>query len=286
MSIYRYIEDMPITELVAVSPVMITETMCRGKHCVVMDDARSAAFFAMGEAIRQNEKVAVIVEGMYLTDMYTAITEAWFQKAGMIIFAIYDNINDIKTAWLDRCIDRTITCMEKELDKYSNEIYGEQSSNLTLVNLVREQEEKTVIDYEGILEQLSQVCGKDRQVICYNADANMDTHGLDIQNIDIRNKYGVLSKYIGAAAVGSDAILCCTTECVVVDVNIFRTRYKSNNMKIIIYDTMDRIHKKGIDTWIESNDWRCIRTVTDDTKAYEEFMTCDEGCVLILKGGK
>ena len=50
-------------------------------------DARSAAFFAMGMSIKQKEPIMLLIPGEYVANIYTAITEAWFQKAEMVVYA-------------------------------------------------------------------------------------------------------------------------------------------------------------------------------------------------------
>ena len=55
-------------------------------------DARSAAFFAMGMSIKQKDPITLLLPGEYLTNIYTAITEAWFQKAEVIVYAFYKKV--------------------------------------------------------------------------------------------------------------------------------------------------------------------------------------------------
>lgn len=283
MDIFNQLKDMQINEWVTVSPIEVPKEMSESKNCIQMDDARSAAFYALGEAVKKNCKVALCVEGMYLTNIYTAITEAWFQKANILIVALFDRVNEVKTAWMDRCVGKVITCMEDELDLYRNEVKTAVNNGIVLLNVVVKRETKELVDYNNILENLSQVCEKNQKVFCYNAETIKEDIDLNVQKIDIRNKYGIFSKYIGSVAAGSKGILCCTADCILVDVNIFRTRYNSDDIKIIILDENNIIGSKNIDKWIESNGFRCIYAYVDDKEVYKKLVDSKKSTILILK---
>ena len=58
-------------------------------------DVRSAAFYAFGKSKVTNENVVLLINGDYLPNAYTVLTEAWFQKTNLIIIALYNSIYDV-----------------------------------------------------------------------------------------------------------------------------------------------------------------------------------------------
>ena len=91
----RFVRDRDRT--VTVAPIRIDH--CAGNY----EDARSAAFFAMGLSVKRKEPVTILLPGMYLPSIYTALTEAWFQKTELVVLAFYHRISEVNTAWSDRC---------------------------------------------------------------------------------------------------------------------------------------------------------------------------------------
>ena len=154
-------------------------------------DARSAAFFAMGMSIKQKRPVTLLIPGEYLTNIYTAITEAWFQKAEVIIYAFYKNVSDVKVSWADRCA-KTITIHIDEYEKKEKEIKSVFHMHMpVLINVVGVSVEEQQIDYKTIIDFIKDV-DSSAEFLCYNSK-KMD----EIVNIDKIYKYGIISKYIG-----------------------------------------------------------------------------------------
>lgn len=88
----------------------------------IYHDARSAAFFAMGRTMKEKTTVGLALPGAYLASTYTAITEAWFQKVNVVVFAFYDKLSEVSTAWIDRCIVKSMTIGADEIDDSIDEI--------------------------------------------------------------------------------------------------------------------------------------------------------------------
>lgn len=86
-----------LNTLITVAPICIDDAEN-------YQDSRSAVFYAMGQAIKEKRTVGVFVPGAYLPSAYTALTEAWFQKANIIVVAFYDKVSEVKTTWADRCV--------------------------------------------------------------------------------------------------------------------------------------------------------------------------------------
>lgn len=257
--------------VVTVAPIEVENSVA------MYQDARSAAFFAMGMAIKKKEPVILLIPGEYLANVYTAMTEAWFQKAEIIIYAFYRNVSDINTSWAERCA-KTITIHIDEYEDWVDKIkayYHKHEPvliNVAGVNLPKEQ-----IDYSAIIDVISEK-DQNAKFICYNSKNQND-----LDNIKTEYKYGVLSKYVGSSVAKKVGYLLCDTECMLVDINIFRTRYANGNMKIVVLDD-GKLKDNQIDQWITSNGWKCKRVEKIDGESANWLNEQSMQAVLIIEG--
>ena len=262
-----------ITVTVGVSPI---KTECCD---IEYQDARSAVFYAMGRALKEDIVVAVLLPGAYLPSAYTAMTEAWFQKAKVIIFAFFDSVTDIKVAWADRCVLNNIIVKLDSIDDYSEKIIKCYSMHgPSLISVVDYEIENTRIDYSNWVTAILRVNG-DAIINCYNS-----TNSTDVNNIMPRDKYGIVSKYIGMSVAKNCGYLFCTTECLLIDINVFRTRYTNGNMKIIVEDD-GRLSKNNVESWISSNNWACKTVDNLDNEVATWFVNQEKQTVLIVNQG-
>ena len=249
-----------------------------GSNTYHTHDARSAAFYAFGKANRENKPVALIINGEFLPNVYTAVTEAWFQKTRLVIAAIYDKYSSICCGYMDRCVINNIIT-----DK--NDIYNIATKDLlvsgpVLLNIFGVSLNKREFQYTEVLNCLNAVADKGTEVFCYSSN-NDDYINLNIKSIDVKHKYGMLSKYWGyTIAAEKKTILCCSAGCIALDMNIFNSRYTTENIKIIVIDREGIINNNNIDKWIESNNITCriINAVTiEDIKSFY-----NEKCASVL----
>ena len=130
-------------------------------------DARSAAFYAMGIAIKKRCSVTLVVPGQYLTSTYTAITEAWFQKANVIVIALFDKASDVKTVWMDRCVVQTGTYGADEEPAFLQALEQARcAQGPVLLNRIGFCCEEQSVDYSHILNALKSVA-PDQKVMAY-----------------------------------------------------------------------------------------------------------------------
>lgn len=258
-------------KVVTVAPIKVENSLA------MYQDARSAAFFAMGMAIKEKKPVTLLILGEYLTNIYTAMTEAWFQKAEIVIYAFYGKVSDVNTSWADRCA-KTITIhideYESCVDKIKSNFY---KHGPVLINVVGVNIPKAQIDYSNIVNAISKR-DKSAKFLCYN---NQNQSNID--NIKTEYKYGILSKYIGMSVAKKVGYLICNAECILVDVNIFRTRYANRNMKIAVLDD-GNLKNNQIDQWIISNGWECKRVEKVDSEAANWLKEQKVQAVLIIEG--
>ena len=213
---------------------------------IYINDARSAAFYAFGQE-RKGSGAILVLNGYELQSAYTAITEAWFQKANLYVVAIFDKINGLNTNFLNRCVNKTIFIEnEEELNKIDSDFVKVIGPKLIKVMGKNVNVEKN--NYNDLISDIKKI-NNDIEIITYNAKDEQK------QNISEMHKYGILSKYLGKTAVSDkSSILLCTADIFLLDLNIFNSRYVSEKFKILVVDKDNVIKKKKIDDWISSNE--------------------------------
>lgn len=261
-------------KIVAVSPIDIGNEF----EFVLYKDARSATFYAMGSALKEGRRITLLVPGQYISSTYTAVTEAWFQKADITVIAFYDKVSVVNTQWFDRCLQMNATYGMNEEEGICR--YLEKSESVKgpiLLNIVGCKVSEKSIDYTDMVDILKQVDSVKGSFICYNPSVIIE----GIKPIHETYKYGVVSKYIGMSIVRAQGYLLCNAECLLVDVNVFRSRYANKNMKIIVLDD-GTIKENNIASWIESNNWLCRKVEEFDIEVAKWFILNDKQTVLIV----
>lgn len=235
-----------IIELLSVKKIVTTMDLIAMNEKVsseVILDARSAAFYALGQALKKKEKVILLIKGEELTSVYTAITEAWFQKAEIIILAEYSSYKDVKCGYLKRCTKAIYNIEDVSDIQIHDKSYGP-----ILLNYI-EQEREEQIDYNEFGDVLEKL--KTDKVIVYHGNLRTD---IKTQYVDKKYKYGLLSKYVGYInSVDENIVLLCSVENVLTDLNVFNTRYMKETFKVLVVDEKGKLENKNIDKWIISN---------------------------------
>ena len=243
--------------------VEVSELNCEYK---IIKDVRSAAFYAFGKSIATNKNVALIINGEYLSNTYTVLTEAWFQKANLIVIAQYDSIYNIETNYLDRCTTCNITFIDKDYSKFKERI--ENSLRLIgpkLFNIVIEREQRK-INYESITNDIKKFLQSEDTIFIYNSE-EIEVP-CKIKNIEEKYKYGLFSKYVGYINVLNKGkqILICPKECLEIDLNILNNRAMNKNFKAIVIGNIEHLKE-----WIEKNNINLITSkngLNDAEKLY------------------
>lgn len=249
-------------------------------HC---DDVRSAAFNAFGKC-KLGEPVVLLINGAYLSSVYTVLTEAWFQKANLIVVALYDSVYDIETNYLNRCTVSNMKLYEKDYELFSSKI--EESLNIIgpkVFNIVTTKMNVKENDYYNIIAELSKVMRNEDQLITYNSLHTDKEYKFICKNILPKYKYGTLSRYFAMMTeLPTKAILLCDDSCVKVDSNIFNSRYINNNLKIII---LQKSNSFDIKEWVTANGIKFIESnnLKNDIK---EFYGSTVSTVLLVKDGE
>ena len=243
-------------------------------------DARSAAFFAMGTAVKTCQPVILVVPGHDLTSTYTAITEAWFQKANVIVVALFDKVSEVKTAWMDRCVLRTATFgVDEQAD------FGEMMLSVrglpgpVLINLTGFSCEESEIDYSAVITALS-ATNPELKITAYSPkvqDYNKVTA------VSAKDKYGLISKYIGMSVAKDVGVLLCPAKCALLDINILRTRYGNGNMKIVLIDDNNVLYDLNVREWITENGWEYLESNGAEESGAKWLLSCERQSVWLIR---
>lgn len=251
-----------------------------------IDDVRSATFFALGNADMVNKNIILIIDGEYLPNIYTGITEAWFQRKNVIVIALYKEYDRINCDYLRKCIPNIINVYNNDISKCSEKIKL-ASTNMfpTLINIKYEDENSKINDYTEICQILNKCLTKSDEVFLYNADIKENNYKFQIKNISTQYKYGTISKYMAyAIAKDKKVVLCCPVEILKLDLNIFNNRYINKNIKIIFYNNENGINNEKFSEWIRENKIKVSKEKNPNDKIIDGFFKSDIAEVLFLGG--
>lgn len=239
-------------------------------------DARSAAFYAFGESKITNENVLLVIDGEYLTNVYTVLTEAWFQKTNLIVLALYDSIYDIETNYLNRCTVANVKFIDKDYPLFEEKV--KESLNLIgpkVINVVTKKNKKEK-EYSNVIKSLNKLLSVDDKLYVYNAkEEKVKCH---LENIPVKYKYGIISKYLSNIEGKTNKnILLCSKECMQVDSNILNNRAMNNNFKIIVLGDISEMRD-----WILDNNI-IYKESSNLKKDLEELVNLDSAAILVIK---
>lgn len=250
----------------------------------IFNDLRSATFFSNGEVNSSNKPVILIIAGEFLPNIYTGITEAWFQRSNINIISIFEKYDDIKVEYLERCIPDILTIYDDGIEEYKNTIYKFIDNNMpALINIkyTLKLEEKS--DYTSITNMLDSIVKNTVDVFIYNSK-NESKNNIKVINIEPKYKYGILSKYMGyITAKEKKSLLIMPYELLKIDLNIFNNRYINEDVKIIIYKGKEQ---NNIEEWIKDNKIEILKTEKIDEKIFKKFWDLNKASVLIVEEEK
>lgn len=279
--ILELLEKSKITDLIIGDDLEVNNF--REFNITKINDVRSAAFYAFGQSKITNRNVALIIDGEYLANTYTVLTEAWFQKTNLIVIALYDSFYNIETNYLKRCLVSDIKFLDKDINFFKDKIVSSFSLiGPKLYNVVVDKVSVNKNNYNNILEKLLPLMKKEETVMTYNS-VNINCKCI-WKNVDRKYKYGILSKYVAMITEHSEKmILLVTDECIEIDSNIFNNRFMNNSFKLIILDKNNKVN--DYIKWIKSNDINIIECDNLD-KDINKLYTENKPTVLVVKDGE
>lgn len=246
----------------------------------VIKDTRSAGFYAFGKSRISNKNTVLIINGDYLPNIYTVLTEAWFQKTNLIVIALYNSIYDVETNYLDRCTVSNIMFIDRDYEQFKEKI----TSSLNLIgpklfNIVTEVKTKKN-DYTNILNELNKLVDSEDTIFIYNSDTTKLP--CVVKNIEKKYKYGLFSKYLGYINTQdkNKQILISPVECLENDLNILNNKAMTNNFKVIVCGNIEHLRN-----WIEKNNINLVKC-ENIAKDIELLYNSNKPTILnIIRGG-
>jgi hypothetical protein len=240
----------------------ISDCLMTKVEIIVIDDLRSAAFYAMGVVQSTKKRVLIIANVDDLSGLYTAATEAWFQKTPLHVLALLNDQSIIDPLY-DRCFSKVIDfdANTKICNTYGPVLVKKNSDNNISKNRV------------DIYDLLNNTNVKNLSIVC-SENIEIDDRTLnDFEVIRIDGDYGILSLYFGIISSGCDNMIgLCTANQLMLDINVFNNRYITDFSKIIVKGGISAI------SWIENNGFTIF-----DMKNIQEFWKCSKKALLIME---
>lgn len=216
-----------------------------GVSAVLIDDVRSATFYAFGQSKMLGRPVALLVNEMYIANCYTALTEVWFQRIPLIVITYNANVYQT-TEYLERCVDNLFFLEENDAIKdIMKSLNGLRGTCLIKVREIISPEKRE--DYTELIEAIKN-SGIDSKIICYNSRSINKS----IEIVQPEHKYGILSKYMGYLCGGQRAVLCIPDYVLKYDSNSWSIRNLPNNLLVFVKRTRQREIDR-FKSWIQSN---------------------------------
>lgn len=267
-------------------PIEIIEYMNNNFKVEFIDDVRSANFYANGKTIMSNKPITLIIDGEYLANIYTAITESWFQKISVNIIAIYNEYDNINCEYLKRVIPNIINIYDEDIIKYEEKINKAIDEKYPSLINIKYQIYDKLNDYSEVCNQLEKILDSNEEIYLYNANINKE-YNFIVKNILSKYKYGILSKYMGyIVGKNKKVLMCCTSDLLKIDINIFNNRYVDEKLKIIIYDIDNIIVNDNIEKWINNNNINIIKTNNVDVEKLRIFWNSENPEIMVIGGSK
>lgn len=241
-------------------------------------DARSSAFYAFGLSKMEHRPTILIVDGNYLSNIYTGLTEAWFQKIPIIIFSLNDR-KDMECDYLNSCLVKTFS-MNEQIN-WEKEI--ENIKRFTGPILIKGEfiyEKKQKYQVESLFEIFDSILDIKDTVLTECSMENKFKYNIKV--VGEEYKYGIISKYDGYT-LGTDnrCILVSSLEAIALDTNIFNNRYINSKMKMIF---VGKTSNNRYTDWMRENKIQVFNQKLSELneKIIRMFINLSSPAVLIL----
>lgn len=244
---------------------------------LIVTDARSAAFRAFGVAKEtESNKVVLLVDGYAFENIYTAVTEMFFQEIKILIIPIFSKFYKFNIDYINRC---SIVLSPIINDSVEGLVFPDNAYTPIIMPVIIDKQ-IGFCDYGNIFDILNEILINSELVFSYNCKTN-DNYKFNLKSISVNYKYGILSKYMGFVTITNKfCLLCITPEILELDINIFNNRYLSNNIKIIVYGT-DNFSK--MKKWLVTNGFTVIKETSEKFSTnFEELLYHNKQSIIIF----
>lgn len=233
----------------------------------IIDDARSATFFALG-CINVNQKpVTLITTSDELGSTLTGATEANYQNLPLIIIAVGNNsaghFNFECFKHVTKHVIQTDLSLDDlfgKLDEYYEGSWYKpiliQLTNDTIPVCCNENAE-----YNDIVRKIVGICGSHSKIYIEHELDEKLTEEVKHKGLSIcvrKRQYGAVSTFFGhAAATDSTCYMITSYEKISRDINAFNMQHAKNNVVIVYIKPMGE--QKKLDLWFTNNNFQFIR---------------------------
>lgn len=241
----------------------------------VIDDIRSATFFAFGEGKISGKPSILIIDEQDCASTYTGITEAHYQDVP--IFIVLISKNEFWKFW-DFCVEKKyIVNNDSDLENIVQIVDTKFFSPIVIKTYIDDQYDlrlpKIKINLEKILENKS-------EIFIHNIEYYSQADNVHLDN---KSKYGIISRYVGHIQFSnSKDILICREEDLKLDINIFGSRYINDKFKAVVISDGHNVY--DFKKWITSNN-----VIYDEEQELKEddikkLLNSNKAHLILIKG--
>lgn len=246
----------------------------------IIDDVRSATFFANGISNRLITPIILLVSYDYITNCYTGLTEACFQQLPVILIAVAKPDEEVRYNYLHACLRRGVTIDDNELNY---DLLDKALISLGPSLIIAREVYCPIENHQPnqiILDSLNNLLTKEDTVFIYSDTYNKTDFHYRINIIRSKYKYGIISKYFGYSYVSQHkSILIIPMEIMKLENNIFQTRYKNGNIKVILLN-----YNKDLipEDWLKNNSFELIIIDEINQEEIASFVRSDKPAIMII----
>lgn len=240
------------------------------EHIIYITDVRSATFYSLGLAQKTQEPVILLIREEYIANVFTGLTEGWFQQREIYVIAVGKDILNKDISYLKPCT-RAIIKIQAEID-FDNSMAALPVRRVPTVFLVEETLPTNGIRNKTDITALVRNFAQDDKILAYEPVCT-STIDHNIEYISSDDKYGILSKYMGII-IGTNAnyYLVTSSESIDLDMNIFNNRYMCPRFKVIIIGKIEKSKQQ----WIEKNGIYLFSNNVLSDEACREFIKIEK----------
>lgn len=249
IEIIKNLQEKGIDKIVSASQIINTKEVC------YISDARSAAFYALGESKTIGSPVVLIINESELESCLTSLTEAWFQKTNIIVLTICQNRYN-RIDYIERCCKKILWSDE---EGFEHKLFQSVNSfGPILIRCVDEPVQNAKIDYSLIIKKIDSMNKQGIHLFIYEG-LETPVNYLSIHNIKTEHKYGVVSKYVGWVLGSNEKGILCIPECLLsYDSNIFNFRNMPDDFHMIVLADESQVFQK-LKPWIVDNGFCVVK---------------------------
>ena len=242
-----------------------------------IEDVRSATFYACGMSQETDEAIGLVISEESLPNIYTGLTEAWFQRRPIVVIALCSRVLNKNIDYLNNC---TEACFKIQNDLDIEQFFQDVSIvDSPIVMLIEEEYNRNhkVINFD-LMPLINQLDSSD-QVILSSA-IKTDLNLPQIHKVPVEYRYGLFSKYMGYL-LGNDSrtILVADYDSVKLDMNIFNNRYICTKFKMILLKVNQEFE---VDGWIESNGIKVMYAQSFNENIVKSFLEFNAPSLLVI----